>query len=91
MISSYLEEELKCLVLYDVEMEARDSATRSSVLSQKRYNNLANFSWDSCIAEMVDKQSFLAEILLAIALPWKFSSHIVSYSSDRYSLRHVND
>ena len=22
---------------------------------------------------------------------WKFSSHIVSYSSDRYNLRHVND
>ena len=49
MISSSLEEELKCLVLYDVEMEARESATRSSVLSQKRYNNLANFSWDSVV------------------------------------------
>jgi len=33
-MSSSLEEELKCLVLYDVEMEARESATRSRVLSQ---------------------------------------------------------
>ena len=82
-MSSSLAEELKCLVLYDVKMEARESATRSSVLSQKRYNNLANFSWDSCIAEMVDKQSFLAEIVLAIALPT--GKKVTMYSSLEFS------
>ena len=69
LMSSSLAEELKCLVLYDVEMEARECATRRSVLNKKQYEDLATFSWDNIVAEMIDKQTFLAEILLAVALP----------------------
>ncbi|WAR13400.1 hypothetical protein MAR_027580 [Mya arenaria] len=71
-MSSSLAEELKCIVLYDVEIEARECATKMSVLNKKQYENLATFSWDNIIAEMTDKQTFLAEILLAVALPWKY-------------------
>jgi hypothetical protein len=68
-MSSSLAEELKCLIRYDIDMEAKESATRSSVLNHKTYDCLATFSWDNIISELITKQPFLSEILLAVALP----------------------
>lgn len=56
-------------MLNDIELEARDCATHSSILHQKQYKHLSAFTWDGILKEINTKQTFLLEVLLAVALP----------------------
>jgi hypothetical protein len=62
-------EELKNLTLFDLEMEARECANKGSALYLKNFEHLMKFSWENIIKELVEKQSFLAEVLLTMTLP----------------------
>lgn len=64
-----IEEELKNLTLFDLEMEARECANKGSALYLKNFEHLMKFSWENIIKELVVKQSFLAEVLLTMTLP----------------------
>jgi len=57
------------LTLFDLEIEAKECANKGSALYLKNFENLVNFSWDNIIEEISEKQIFLAEVLLSIALP----------------------
>ncbi|XP_052284262.1 uncharacterized protein LOC127880853 isoform X2 [Dreissena polymorpha] len=64
-----LGEELRNIVLFDLEMEAQECANKGSALYLKHFDNLIKFRWENIINEMVKKQSFLAQVLLTITLP----------------------
>ena len=62
--------QLRQVMLHETEEAARDAYIGcESVLGKKSYADLTCFSWDKVIKEMAEKQSFLTEILLAVALP----------------------
>ncbi|XP_045170215.2 uncharacterized protein LOC123532719 [Mercenaria mercenaria] len=69
IMSSSLANEINTLIIYDTEMDARECSTKGSTLRSKQYQSLGNFNWTDIINELVVKQSFLAEVLLAVALP----------------------
>lgn len=69
ILSSSLGHQIKTLLLQDTELEAKDCASRSSVLHQKQYKNLKEFNWEEVVNEMVKRQTFLTEILLAVSFP----------------------
>ncbi|KAH3695165.1 hypothetical protein DPMN_082621 [Dreissena polymorpha] len=64
-----LGEELRNIVLFDLEMEAQECANKGSALYLKHFDNLIKLRWENIINEMVKKQSFLAQVLLTITLP----------------------
>jgi putative copper export protein len=68
-MSSSLKEEVKSLFIYDIEMDARECSSKSSILCHKQYKDLKEFQWSDILKELVSRQSTLAEVLLAVALP----------------------
>lgn len=64
-----LGEAIKNIFLFDTEMEAKECSNKGSPLYLKNYEHLVNFQWGKIIDELMKKQTFLAEVLLAIALP----------------------
>ena len=50
-------------------MDARECSTKGSALCSKQYQNLKEFKWVDIMDELMVKQSFLAEVLLAVTLP----------------------
>lgn len=69
LMSSSLKEEVKSLFIYDIEMDARECSSKSSILCHKQYKDLKEFQWSDILKELVSRQSTLAEVLLAVALP----------------------
>lgn len=69
ILSSSLGHQIKTLILQDTELEAKDCASRHSVLHHKQYKNLKEFNWEEVVNEMIEKQTFLTEILLAVSFP----------------------
>ena len=57
------------MTLFDLEMEAHECANKGSALFLKNFEQLMKFSWDNIIKEFVEKQSFLAEVLITMTLP----------------------
>ena len=69
IMSTSLADEIQTLIINDTEMDARDSANKGSALYCKNYNDMVEFKWKDIVMELIGKQSFLAEVLLAVALP----------------------
>ncbi|XP_053406080.1 uncharacterized protein LOC123554926 isoform X2 [Mercenaria mercenaria] len=69
LMSSSLAEEIKALLIFDIEMDVRECCSKSSILSNKQYEDLKEFKWSDILNELVTRQSTLAEVLLAVALP----------------------
>jgi hypothetical protein len=81
-MASPLFEEIKTMILSDIEIDARECANTGSALYCNNYHELMQFKWDAILTELIDKQTFLAEVLMAVAYP----VHMIGNSKKSESL-----